>query len=620
MHRSWKVVATILAVLITFPAVAWAHQVTKAAPRKTSAALSYDVKKVDERWTMSDGVKLPVSVYWPVQKRPRETFPMVVFVHPWGTDKSVYDALASKYASRGYVGVTYTVRGWFAAQGTINCIDPDAEMKDLSTIITLAGKDARFPITCDSIGPVTGVMGYSMGGVHSFLIAPRLNPRPGDPGDPRVRAVVPMHGGADLLTSIYPNGAVKFFWANDLLSGAYTGSLTGAIIHIFTVLTDPALNGWQKLSYALGVIASWQGGLFNNVTPELARVFAIAAQRQVASEDEAKTFLEKRSVTWWCDKEPDGTVEHPITVPTLIVTGWKDDLFIPNEGLGVFNSMIAAPHRIIIDNHGHMGGMDSPVNIGQPPDPEKEWVDQEAFNWFDHFLKGVNNGAERELAVTYYRDWGPTRYATSSQWPPHGTRDIPYYLGGSTGFRQGTLSTQPSTSATPDLLVNTGFSGSISLPYINDVTSMVGGQDLQIPEKIDLIDMPFQHYSYDTSPVTSDTLIEGTPRLVLTYQSSNEFTQLIPRLYDVAPDGTKTLICRGWYEGQDKNTWTRITTAGAPIEMVACSHMVKAGDRIELELQTSDMIQTWPLWGLSFINLFHDNPSPSCVILPINSQ
>ena len=108
--------------------------------------------------------------------------------------------------------------------------------------------------------------------------------------------------------------------------------------------------------------------------------------------------------------------------------------------------------------------------------------------------------------------------------------------------------------------------------------------------------------------------------MVLTYQSSNQFTQIIPRLYDVAPDGTRALICRGWYEGNNKNTWSRITTAGAPIEMVACSHMVRAGHKIELELRTSDMIETWPLWGLSFINIFHDNPSPSCVIVPVNSQ
>lgn len=88
-----------------------------------------------------------------------ELFPAIVFVHPWDIDKSLYDALAVQYASRGYVGVTYTVRGWFGADGEINCIDPDCEVKDLNNIITLASQDTRFPIVKDSIGPFVGVMG-----------------------------------------------------------------------------------------------------------------------------------------------------------------------------------------------------------------------------------------------------------------------------------------------------------------------------------------------------------------------------------------------------------------------------------------------------------------------------
>ena len=118
----------------------------------------------------------------------------------------------------------------------------------------------------------------------------------------------------------------------------------------------------------------------------------------------------------------------------------------------------------------------------------------------------------------------------------------------------------------------------------------------------------------------NDRVIDGTPRLSLSYQSSSQFTQLNPRLYEVSPDGKRTFITRGWYEGHDKRCWTRISTADNPVEMVACCHKVKAGDRLELELRTSDMIQTWPLWGLSFINILHDSPAPSSIILPMSAQ
>ncbi len=611
-----RALGAILVLLLMMPAFeALARPVKKKPPaKKPAAAVTCQVKETEELWAMPDGVKLPVSVFSPAPGITGEKFPVVVFVHPWDTDKAIFDKTAAKYASRGYVAVTYTVRGWFGAEGSINCVDPDCEMQDLRDIITLVSEDARFPVLKDAKGPVVGVTGYSMGGVHSFLIAPRRDPRQGDPGDPRVRAVVPMHGGADLLFSIYPNGAVKWFWATMLLAGGYIGNMAGAMINMVGIINDPGLDPWRKLTSVFNVVTSWRP-LFNNVTPELARIYAIATQRQVALEDEARMYMKKRSARWWCDEELDGKIEHPIDAPMLIVAGWKDDLFNANEGLSVFNSMIDAPKRIIITNNGHAGGFAMPFNIQAPENAELKWIEREIAMWFDHFLKGASNGVEGEPAVSYYRDWNPASYGASDRWPVAGTKDATYYLGAGARFREGNLTNEPQASAPPDLLVNIGFGGSISLPYFNDATKLVGGQPMDIPERIDLLNMPFGKYGYVSQPLESDTVIGGTPRLSLSYESSNQFTQLIPRLYEVSPDGLETLISRGWYEGHDERAWTRTGTGDHPAEMAACCHRVAAGSRLKLELSTSDMIQTWPLWGLSFINILHD----SSIIIPINN-
>lgn len=384
---------------------------------------------------------------------------------------------------------------------------------------------------------------------------------------------------------------------------------------MLSIIMNRDLNVLQKVSSLIALLGNWQS-LFNRVTPDLARIYAIATQRQEAYEDEAKMYMKKRSTRWWCDEEFDGKVEHPITAPMLIVTGWKDDLFVPNEGLGVFNSTIAAPKKIIIENHGHAGGFELPFSQ-LPKDPEKVWISQKVEKWFDHFFKGANNGVESEPAISYYRDWDPKDFGTSAQWPPAGTQDVSYYLGGGTGFRQGSLSKEAATASPPGLLVNTGFCGSISMPYFSDATELVGWQNLNLPENMDVINMPFQCYSYLSEPMPNDVVIDGTPRLSLSCQSSSQFTQLNPRLYEVSPDGKRTFITRGWYEGHGKRYWTGISTADNPVEMVACCHKVKAGDR--LELRTSDMTQTWPLWGLSFIDMLHDAPAPSSIILPMST-
>jgi len=588
---------------------------------KSSGQTSYKVKETKKKWSMSDGIKLPVSIYTPVTKDTRKRFPLIVFVHAWMCDKSMFDVTAVKYASRGYVTVTYTVRGWLGAGGSISSIAPEHEMKDLSRVITLASRGTRFPVLRDRKGPVVGVTGYSMGGLHTYLIAPRKNPRTGDPGDPRVRAVVPMHGGVDLLTSLYPNGAIKWFWVAMLLGGSYFGNISGAAMNVLNVLANQALSPLEKLAAVINALKYLFDKPMNTIDHDMSELYNIATQRRIAEVDWAMMYFKKRSARWWCDEEMDGAVEHPITVPILMTTSWNDDLFTPNEAIGVLNSMVAAPKRIIITSGGHAGGYSMPIPGFTPqPNAEKDLVDRETAEWFDHFLKGVRNGVEKEPAVSYYRSWDPQNFGTSDCWPLAGTSDSTYYLGGNTEFREGALNGSVATAGQPDLLVNTGFSGSISLPYFNDFPKMMGlDLTVNIPEKIDLLSMPMQHYSYVTDPIEKGLFINGTPRLAVSYENSNKFTQLIPRLYEVAPDGRQTLISRGWYEGNSLGIWTG-PGSGNKIEMVACAYKVKAGSRLKLEIRTSDMVETWPLWEFSLIKIFHDGPDSSRLILPVAPQ
>ncbi len=185
---------------------------------------------------MWDGKNLPVSVFSPVDAVDNVSFPLIVFIHPRDTEKLIFERQAREYARRGYVTLTFSVRGWFGAEGQIRCMDPEYEVRDIRHIITLACEDERFPVLWDDKGPVVGVTGYSMGGCLSLLVAPREDPRPGDPGDPRIRAVVPMHGGSDLVFSIMPNGAAKAFWGIFLVIGSYAGNLAGVLENMLNVI------------------------------------------------------------------------------------------------------------------------------------------------------------------------------------------------------------------------------------------------------------------------------------------------------------------------------------------------------------------------------------------------
>ncbi|MDI7253449.1 MAG: CocE/NonD family hydrolase, partial [Actinomycetota bacterium] len=321
---------------------------------------TYRVAKVTEDWTMWDGITIPVSVYYPADASAGERFPAIIFVHGWTLDKSMGEWGAEYFASRGYVGVAITARGWFGAGGDVGCMDPEHEMKDVSHIITLLGEDPRFPVLEDEKGPVVGITGASMGGCFSYLKSERKDPRPGDPGDPRIRAAVPMHGSFDLTFSLLPNGAGKMLWGALLTGVTYLGDLTGFMVSLMNLVLDDHMDGFQKLQAFIGYL--WK--LIPPVTTfDQSMLFILGAmlERRTGDYEFCQNYFRVRSARYWCDEEYDGTVEHPIITPTLILAGWNDDLFFANEGLMAFTH-IQAPKKIIITNHGHLGCYPDPLH------------------------------------------------------------------------------------------------------------------------------------------------------------------------------------------------------------------------------------------------------------------
>jgi putative CocE/NonD family hydrolase len=576
-------------------------------------AATLQVQRIDEQWAMQDGVKLPVSAFFPAATDPEARFPLIVFVHPLATEGGFYESTAQEFAARGYVTLIYTIRGSFAAEGRFDIIDPAVELPDLSYIITLAASDSRFPIIWDQKGPVVGVTGYSMGGVHSYLIAPRKDPRPGDPGDARVRTAVPMHGGADLLYSILPNNAPNLMVGGVILGASYFQNIISFALRAVNLVARPDMDGWDKAMALLQNLSRFAQQPINWVDPNVAWAVGVFMQRDMPQYEAAKHYIEERSARYWCDETYDGVVENPITIPMLIITGWNDDAFYPNQGLRILSTCMEAPGRMIITNHGHLAGFGDNFYLDVPGNAEYDWVDSQISDWFDHYLKGIDNGADKQARVSFYRDRDPEHFGEASDYPLPGTRQTSYYLGA------GQLSTRRPNgkNSQPDFLLNVGVTGSLSLVYYQDVPQLIGLDAWQIPKKLDFCDIPFTEQVYLSDPLKQDLTIMGPPGVEVYYQSSQPFTQLNPSLYEVSADGMETLISRGAYEGYNPEVWSMNNTAANPVEMQACYHRFPAGSRIKLEMATADLIDIWPNLGLGFINLFHSKDMASRLILPV---
>src|SRR4030042_3385682 len=78
-------------------------QPSEEAPQAGTNAPSsaYEVEKIEEDWTMRDGVVLPVSICRPVAKSPGETFPVIINIHGWCLDRSMSEWATREYEARG---------------------------------------------------------------------------------------------------------------------------------------------------------------------------------------------------------------------------------------------------------------------------------------------------------------------------------------------------------------------------------------------------------------------------------------------------------------------------------------------------------------------------------------
>lgn len=174
-------------------------------------------------------------------------------------------------------------------------------------------------------------------------------------------------------------------------------------------------------------------------------------------------------------------------------------------------------------------------NAKRPPNNVRD-----QWRWFDHTLKGLDNGINREPAVTYYV-MGDTSdsnapgntWRTAIQWLPVSAATTSFYL-----HADRTLS-----RAKP------GAAQSLSFSYdpTNPVPTL-GGPELTIPagpkDQRSIESRP-DVLVFSSEPLTGPLEITGRVRAKLWAASDSQDTDFFVRLCDVYPDGRSFNICEG---------------------------------------------------------------------------
>lgn len=450
--------------------------------------------------------------------------PAVLATNGFGGSKSdgSTEAIGEIFAQRGYVSLVYSGLGFGHSGCLISLDDPDIDGTAASGLIDfLAGQRAADDgtkadfVTLDGRGdPRVGMIGGSYGGAVQLATAAV---------DHRVDALVPMITWHDLAYSLDPNnadvggavpGAFKWQWANGFYLAGESQPLTVPNL-------DPSrLNSLSCLHFVT----------------DACRTVRTLNSGSYPADRTAELLAYARSVS------PVSYLSR-VKAPTLLVQGQADSLFNLNEATATYKTLEAqgTPTKMIWQNWGHSGGMVAgELNLGQGS-LESTYVGKRILAWFDRYLH-KRTGTDTGPAFAYYRDWiadSTSTYATADRIPSLSQK---LYLSGDGKLVDNRDKVTRGSRSYTNWLFPTSHSES----------SLYGIIGLPDPAPYDT---EGTYLGWTSEPLARTTDVVGAPEATLRVaspkterkQNSGDAADklvLFAKLYDVAPDGTKTLVHR----------------------------------------------------------------------------
>jgi ABC-2 type transport system ATP-binding protein len=293
----------------------------------------------------------------------------------------------SSFIQHGYNVLTWDPRGFGKSGGTVEIDDPRYEGRDVQALIDFVAKQpeaqldqscsrstrrskhrkrrVKRQVTCATSAddPTIGMAGASYGGGIQ-LVAAGL--------DKRIDAIAPTIAWHSLLTSLFPEGNIKFGWGSILVAAGVEGSLPGGA-------SSPATAAGRQDPHFYSILT-------NGVTTG------------TTSQDD---------LDWMASHGP-GELLRRIQVPTLLLQGTVDTLFPLDEAVANFDEIgqnplrtaaikakvkakrrhsrsVATPPRVPIKMVWFCGGHGVCLT---DPGPGSAYLDQRTLAWFDRWLRG----------------------------------------------------------------------------------------------------------------------------------------------------------------------------------------------------------------------------------------
>jgi uncharacterized protein len=296
--------------------------------------------------------------------------------------------------------------------------------------------------------------------------------------------------------------------------------------------------------------------------------------------------------------------DMPLEVPGLWFMSWYDVSVGPN--LELFNHVRSTASPAIADRqyaviapvlHCAYRRASAETVVGERNMGDAR-LDYDALvnGWFDHFVKGEDNGLLDTLPKVRYFTMGSNRWQSTSTWPPAGSRPLVYYL--SSGGRANTLNGDGRLSLTVPASARTDrftYDPSDPVPSWGGNVCCTGNavQGGSFDQRR-LEESRNDILVYSTGPLTEGVEVSGPVEVTLYISSDAKDTDFTVKLIDVHPDGRafnldETIQRVRYREGYDRQVWMQ---PGEVYKVVlgpmTTSNYFAPGHRIRIEVSSSN--------------------------------
>jgi putative CocE/NonD family hydrolase len=625
------------------PISLWAFGLPFAAAGPDPAGPAVGPNVVTERnvmIVMRDGVRLAADISRPaVGQAPLDgKFPVILMRTPY--DKAVREpAVVELFVPMNYVVVVEDVRGRYHSEGHWHLLRDDP--LDGFDTAKWIGNQAWCNGKIGTVGT-----SYEGGTQHAMAIA----------GAPYVQAMVPRNAMSDYgLYGFRHHGAFELRFFNWVFTLGNAAGTPEAIPAARRAASDPA---------AVPALAD----LGNHVQEYVRRLPLRPGTTPLKfAPDYETTLIEALGHGGYDDywKECGSSVVDHLAaykdIPVYHITGWYDSWGTPVANINYVELARTkrSLQRLIVGPWIHSRERSSFAGDAQFTDDASLDLDGLQLRWFEHWLKGVDNGVDREPPVRIYvmgggdahrtpegRIFVGGRWRDEHEWPLARTVYTPYYLRSGGGL-------SPMAPPGSDRPTTYTFDPRNPVPTLGGNISSQGA--LASAGVVDQRGHPGQWLTPDATPLSArnDVVVyqtgelaaglEVTGRLVVRLWASSDGrdTDFTVKLIDVYPpnadypSGFDLNVADGIVRARYRNNLDHeeLLEPGRPyafeIEMYPTSLVFQKGHRIRLDVSSSNFPRfdvnpnsaeppnDYRRWRVAENTLYSDATHPSQLVLPV---